>query len=124
MTKGSGNEGGIEREGEQEAGSEAEDRSLNTRSRATGGADRLTPTGSRTCQETDLIGPRSDRVFHCGGGLCLTRRRHYGATLARVKQFFALVQVFSGTAEFRGRDAPIAVTLRSNEGALIDAFAP
>ncbi|MEN9666275.1 MAG: hypothetical protein RLZZ326_2638 [Planctomycetota bacterium] len=41
------------------------------------------------------------------------RRRHYGATLARVKQFFAHVQVFSAPAGFRGRDARIAVTLRS-----------
>lgn len=42
-----------------------------------------------------------------------SRRRHYGATLARVKQFFALGQVFSGPQEFCGRDARIAVTLRS-----------
>ena len=41
------------------------------------------------------------------------RRRHYGATLARVKQFFALSPVFSGPQEIRGRDARIAVTLRS-----------
>ena len=41
------------------------------------------------------------------------RRRHYGATLARVKQFFGLVQVFSAPAGFRGRDERIAVTLRS-----------
>ena len=41
------------------------------------------------------------------------RRRHYGATLARVKQFLALSPVFSGPQEIRGRDARIAVTLRS-----------
>ena len=45
-------------------------------------------------------------------GLETIRRRHYGATLARVKQFFLPCQVFSRSAEFPGQQAAIAGTVR------------